>query len=274
MKCFQARSALIFPYTPFSLGMGREKQVFFVHGDAILDDIEFVKFNMPKFRSKIVEIGELYFTQFKSDQRFSTDARERICYIYSGMYNYNITYKIGEMEDASLYNLRYQVLQIAQSHECDFTYKFGYNIENVGCNVEKEIKESKHLKFIPSSISLSKIFDDFEYFILETPSTTLVELIAKNKKVICFVDQLSLSICPKIKDALEDACEVVYEKKRFLEIIQKLVNREYKIKKSNTTRFNNLFIGTKTMKESIEEFNSYIIHNHDEIVGRNKYNGK
>lgn len=218
-------------FTPFSARIGDDHQChFLLYSKMVRSDFEYAKSKLHELTCQTAEVGDVYFHRLleRSGPLLPLKKRSplRICYIYAGTGPYNALFKWGAMEDASLVDLRYRLLEILEQsmgQNVEWTFKFGYGVENQDSFLENKMKSSQHVKWIGSDQKLLDHVDEFDLFVTELPSTSLLELMALNKRVLCLLDRKTIEVCQAAHPDFENSIYPSDSTSDFLSQIKKIV---------------------------------------------------
>ncbi len=220
------------PYTPMSThGEPNDLTNLLVYSESIAKDCAYVKSELPSFTPKVVAVGDLYFKKFLRPRPPPLDAGRglKICYVFSGTGIFNAMGKWGGCSDASLYDLRLKVLDLVEKRsapDIEFVFKSGYNFENKNLELISRINSSNQCDLIGSSSRLTEFAEDFDWFLIELPSTSLLELMSMNKNLIVLFDEKSMEICEDVKEDLLQSVNGTFNIKDFLSEIEKILSVE------------------------------------------------
>ncbi|HAG92240.1 MAG TPA: hypothetical protein DCL41_10220 [Bdellovibrionales bacterium] len=221
-------------FTPFSARMHSDSSChFLLYSQMVKADFEYAKKQTGRPECSVGVIGDIYFHNLleKSKGAENPDLKGnqplRICYIYAGTGVYNALFKWGRMDDSGLVNLRYQLLERLESglsSNVKFTFKFGYGIENKAYPLEKKILSHPQIEAIGSGEKLLDRVEDFDLFISELPSTSLLELLALNKPVMCLFDETSVEICEAARPLLLECLHPYFNQESFLNGVEDVIS--------------------------------------------------
>lgn len=211
---------------------GRRKEVdlfHIVYSEALVEFCDNLKMVFPSFTAKNISAGSNYFEKLVKNGKdvcWGISSHLKICYVCSGIGVFNVGTKRGLYDDASLYELRHKIIDkfINRTDFCVF-YKLGYNSENYELAFEKKIINGfwKNIKAVPSHKKLIELLDEMDVFILETPSTTLFEVLTTTKPVILLIDPRALDITDDAKKLLENRVTIVRSSNELEVCIQDII---------------------------------------------------
>jgi hypothetical protein len=172
-----------------------------------------------------IPIGSIFFEKLLKqnlNSREKTNQCLNICYVCSSLGNYNAFFNKGIYDDASLYNMRYEIVDILKNQtNLKVYYKLGYNTEKFGLELERNIIQNQltNIEAIPSNTRLSDFLDIVDLFILEVPSTTLFEVLTTKKHVITLLDTRAISITDDARNLLKKRAMIVESYNEFINTI-------------------------------------------------------
>lgn len=147
-------------------------------------------------------------------------------YVCGPIGTYSIEFKSGLYDDASLYDLRYEVAQLFLSQNKNtLKFKLGYDIEKQALGLEDHIKQLNlpTVQLLGSRTSLISTFSSTDVFIIEVPSTSLFEILTTSKPVILLIDGRGLVLTNSVEKMLRNRTCVVRDKSAFLSAIQSCI---------------------------------------------------
>jgi len=185
----------------------------------------------------------------------------KICYVCAGTGIFNVHLKAGIYSDEGLYQLRYKVKELVNnSQKVHFNFKFGYHSEDRGLNLEKNILEQAYPRVsgTPSGIKLTSLLDKYDLFILENPSTTLIEVLSTSKPVIMLADSRALKLTEESEKLLAPRITICRSPGEFLGIIEDLAGAGHSTscllsKNLEDRSFLDTFTGVHDKCEHLEE---------------------
>ena len=210
----------------FSSNINKESKYYhLVYSKIIADYYNNIRTRLPFIMPTAIPIGSIFFEKLlKQDlnSREKTNQCLNICYVCSPLGNYNAFFNKGIYDDASLYNMRYEIVDILKNQtNLKVYYKLGYNTEKFGLELERNIIQNQliNIEAIPSNTRLSDFLDIVDLFILEVPSTTLFEVLTTKKHVITLLDTRAISITDDARNLLNKRAMIVESYNEFINTI-------------------------------------------------------
>ena len=249
------------PTYPYSFNQsGSAKLYKFLYSDVISD---FCNKNYKKneLNNPVnVAVGSIYFDEL--EKRYSSIkclAKEnlQICYVCAPVGLYNSCFKCGVYDDAALYKMRYEVVELfRKAINIHTTFKLGYNTEKHILLDKTLIKGNElNISALPSNCRLTDIIENYDLFILEIASTTLIEILASNKPVLLYKDPIAFNFSNENTPLLESRVTIANSTSEFYKHIKDIVDN-----------LHNANVFTDTNHEDRRFFNTFTKSNNKSAI--------
>jgi len=193
------------------------------YGERILNNLNF---NNPQN----ISVGSVYYDNLlqknNSMESIQKDNVLRICYVCSGIGIYSSFFKNSQYDDAALYNLRYRALnKLRNNSNLKVFFKMSYDTDKYNLKLEQDIINHKYENINPvlPKNKFINLLDKADIFILETPSTPLLEALTTSKPIIVMVDPRSISFAPAAKKIIQKRVTIAESGDELINYIEDII---------------------------------------------------
>ncbi len=147
-------------------------------------------------------------------------------YVCGAMGAYNIEFKNGVYDDASLYQLRHEVAELFYAQTThQLRFKLGYDLEkkHYGFEDEVERRNQPQVSLIGSRTGFVTTFATTDVFLIEAPSTSLLEILVTEKPALVLSDERGLRLRPEILRLLRKRVAIAPDPEAFTQAIDSLL---------------------------------------------------
>lgn len=196
---------------------GREpsKLYHLVYSEAISNYCDSFRTDFSNYTARNIPVGSYYYEKLlerNNGKRRTEGNHIKIYYVCGGVGIHNCTFNRGIYDDASLYELRYRVIdKFRNMPDSTLYYKMGYNTEHCGIELEQEILGGvfENVVAVPSDTNLVDILAEADLFIMESPSTTLFEILTTSKPAVLLIEPRALELTEPACALLKDRVTIV-----------------------------------------------------------------
>lgn len=195
---------------------------FISYSEEISSFCDLEKLDMPTYKAKNT------FANFSLTKQCPGNTKTpkrplKILYVQS-VFARSVYQKEGAYQDAALYKLRKNIVSSFLKHNTtdSLTIKYGYNTESINLEFDKKIIQGEidRVNHIPSSVNLMDVFQNYDVFYIEIPSSSFTELVALNKPVVLFCDSKIGGVTPFLRDNFLNEINYIEDSKAWSNIFK------------------------------------------------------
>ncbi len=215
---------------PYCMVQNQSSKLYFlVFSKIIADWCDNEKRELAFHNPQNIPSGSLYYEKLLNKNMYlknKISQEIKICYVCGGfgiIAQNNDNFNKAGRDDASVYLLRYQVLERLQGKPgIRACFKLGYGTEKFNLLLERRITSGywENLEHVSSKTKFTSLLDKFDLYVLEAPGTPVFEILTTAKPVVVLIDSKRTAITPTARNLLEKRVTIAESIDEFLSHIE------------------------------------------------------